>query len=181
MRMEADLRQDLERVADIGQDAAYGPLAVEPQRVLFPEVLKRGAAPAIPMGEEQTVNTAGINNCGGCCIIRAVVREGCLLRIESDAPGNSPQLKACVRGRGYRKTFLSGQRLKYPMKRIGERGSGRFQRISWEEAADIAATQWKRIRESYGPGARYVNYATGVTGIMRPGHLARRLLALDGG
>lgn len=179
--MEADLRQDLERVADIGQDAAYGPLAVEPQRVLFPEVLKRGAAPAIPMGEEQTVNTAGINNCGGCCIIRAVVREGCLLRIESDAPGNSPQLKACVRGRGYRKTFLSGQRLKYPMKRIGERGSGRFQRISWEEAADIAATQWKRIRESYGPGARYVNYATGVTGIMRPGHLARRLLALDGG
>ncbi len=147
----------------------------------FPEVLRSGPNPPTPVEEERTVNTAGLNNCGGCCVIRAVVREGCLLRIETDGPGNSPQLKACVRGRGYRKTFLSGQRLKYPMKRIGRRGSGKFARISWEEAADIAAAQWKRIRNTYGVGSRYVNYATGVTGIMRPGRLAKRLLFLDGG
>ncbi|MCD7906816.1 MAG: molybdopterin-dependent oxidoreductase, partial [Clostridium sp.] len=104
----------------------------------FPEVLRSGPNPPTPVEEERIINTAGLNNCGGCCVIRAVVREGCLLRIETDGPGNSPQLKACVRGRGYRKTFLSGQRLKYPMKRIGRRGSGKFARISWEAAADIA-------------------------------------------
>lgn len=169
---------DLER-SDAGSDpASFADPAFSP---IFPEVIRRGPNPPIPLEEERTVNTAGINNCGGCCVIRAVVREGCLLRIETDPPGNSPQLRACVRGRGYRNTFLSGSRLKYPMKRIGERGGGKFARISWQEAADLAAGQWKRIKETYGVGSRYVNYATGVTGIMRPGRLAMRLLALDGG
>lgn len=67
------------------------------------------------------------------------------------------------------------------MKRIGRRGSGRFARISWEEAIDYLAQQWIRIRDAYGPGSRFVLYGTGVTGIMRPGSLVKRLLALDGG
>lgn len=137
--------------------------------------------PAIPNEEPHIIQTAGLNNCGGMCIIRPEVQDGCLLNISSDCSSNNPQIRACVRGRGYRKTFLNPGRLRYPMKRIGERGSGKFERISWEEAADIIAAEWKRIRDTYGPGARYVNYGCGVTGIMRPGILAKRLLSLDGG
>ncbi len=38
-----------------------------------------------------------------------------------------------------------------------------------------------RIRDTYGPGSRYVNYATGVSALLRPAQLAKRLLSLDGG
>jgi molybdopterin-containing oxidoreductase family molybdopterin binding subunit len=40
--------------------------------------------------------------------------------------------------------------LKYPLKRIGERGEGRFQRVSWDEAADIVAGKFMEIKERYG-------------------------------
>lgn len=137
--------------------------------------------PSIANETPHVINTAGLNNCGGMCIVRPRMQDGCMLDIGSDCSSNDPKIRACVRGRGYRKTYLSPQRLRYPMKRIGERGSGKFERISWDEAADLIASEWIRIRDQYGPGARYVNYATGVTGIMRPGTLVRRLLSLDGG
>ncbi len=137
--------------------------------------------PPIEDEEPRIINTAGINNCGGKCVIRPEVQEGCMLNISSDTSSNNPQIRACVRGRSYRKTFLNPGRLRYPMKRIGERGSGKFERITWEEAAELTANEWIRIRDQYGPSARYVNYGCGVTGIMRPGVLAKRLLAIDGG
>lgn len=137
--------------------------------------------PPIANGEARVINTAGINNCGGKCVICPEVQDGCMLNISSDFSNNNPQIRACVRGRGYRKTFLSPGRLRYPMKRIGERGSGKFERITWEEAADYIASEWIRIRDTYGPSSRHLMYASGVTGIMRPGVLARRLMSLDGG
>ena len=146
------------------------------------ETALKGRGSAIPDKEEKIVMTAGRNNCGGRCIIRATVQEGCVLQISTDVSENSPQLRACIRGHGYRRTYLDGRhRLRYPMQRVGERGSGRFRRISWEEAADIIATEWVRIRDTYGPGSRYVNYATGVSAAIRPDGMVKRLLNLDGG
>lgn len=165
--------------ADAGTETESG-AAVKPETADGADSLKGLHAPIVDE-PPCIIQTAGINNCGGMCVIRPEVQEGCMLNISSDCSSNDPQIRACVRGRGYRKTFLNPGRLRYPMKRIGERGSGKFERISWEEAADIIAGEWKRIRDQYGPGARYVNYGCGVTGIMRPGVLAKRLLALDGG
>jgi anaerobic dimethyl sulfoxide reductase subunit A len=67
------------------------------------------------------------------------------------------------------------------MKRVGDRGEGKFERISWQEAVDTIVKEWIRIRDTYGPGSRYVNYATGVSALFRGNQLAKRLLALDGG
>lgn len=137
------------------------------------------------MPEEKDVaviHTTGRNNCGGRCVIHAHVKDGKILRLTTDYPcdANVP-LQACARGLNYHKTFLSGERLLYPMKRTGARGEGKFARISWEEAVDTIAGEWVRIRNAYGPGSRYVNYATGVSGAFTPRSLAKRLLALDGG
>lgn len=145
------------------------------------ETYENGPSPSIPDAESQTLITAGRNNCGGKCSIRATEQDGCLINLESGCDIGEPSLRACIRGRGYRKTYMSGERLRYPMKRIGKRGEGRFKRISWEEAADLIASEWVRIRESYGPGSRYVNYGTGVSALIRPDSLTWRLLNLDGG
>lgn len=154
---------------------------LEPYSREFSDVGEMGLRAPIKLGAPRVIPTGGCNNCGGKCVIRPTIQEGCMLRIESDTGSNNPQIRACVRGRGYRKTFLSMDRLRYPMKRVGERGSGKFRRLSWDEAVKEIAEEWKRIRDTYGPASRYVNYATGVTGIMRPDRLAKRLLAADGG
>lgn len=134
--------------------------------------------------EIRVIPTTGRNNCGGRCIIYAHVRDGKIEKLTTDTretAGGQIPLTACARGLNYHKTFLGEDRLKYPMKRTGERGEGKFQRISWEEATDIIAREWIRIRDTYGPGSRYVNYATGISALMRGNTLAKRLLSLDGG
>jgi anaerobic selenocysteine-containing dehydrogenase len=42
-------------------------------------------------------------------------------------------------------------RLKYPQKRVGARGEGKWQRISWDEALDTIAGKFKELKEKYGP------------------------------
>jgi anaerobic dimethyl sulfoxide reductase subunit A len=133
---------------------------------------------------EEIYFTSGINNCGGRCIIKAHVKDGKVFKLTTDSGDGKdgvPPLCSCTRGKQYIETFLGDNRLKYPMKRVGERGEGKFVRISWKEAVDTIITQWKRIKETYGVQSRYVNYATGITALMKGNLLAKRLLALDGG
>ncbi|SHH99512.1 anaerobic dimethyl sulfoxide reductase subunit A [Sporobacter termitidis DSM 10068] len=130
------------------------------------------------------VPVSGTNNCGGRCLFYARVQDGAVLRL--DGGRQKPEVSGeaqlpCVRGAGYRQTYLNASRLRYPMKRAGRRGEGRFERISWDEALDVLTFKMKDIKDRYGPASRYVNYATGVAGVMRGDKLARHLLALDGG
>ena len=132
----------------------------------------------------RVIHTMGRNNCGGRCIIHAHVRDGKIEKLTTDsreAAGDCVPLTACVRGMNYHKTFLGRDRLRYPMKRVGQRGEGKFERITWEEATDTIAREWIRIRDTYGVGSRYVNYATGISAMISGGGLAKRLLKLDGG
>lgn len=132
---------------------------------------------------EKIINTVGTHNCGGTCVIKAHVKNGIITRIDTDdCPDTSdtPQIRACVRGRSYRKINCHPDRLKYPMKRVGIRGEGRFVRISWEEAVDTIAHEITRIKDSYGPSARYIPIG-GPWGSIVPHRCAKRLLALDGG
>ncbi len=133
---------------------------------------------------ERIIPTMGINNCGGKCVIRVHMKDGKILRLSTETPeeaGDAVPLTACARGLQYHKTFLGEDRLLYPMRRTGKRGEGKFRRISWEEAVDTIASEWIRIRDAYGPGSRYVPYATGVSGLLSGREFAKRLLSLDGG
>ncbi|WP_010258200.1 DMSO/selenate family reductase complex A subunit [Treponema primitia] len=146
------------------------------------DISQNGRRPARPDKEQRIINTTGTNNCGGRCVIRITEQEGCVLDISTECGnGGEPALRACIRGLSYRETFINSRRLRYPMVRTGERGEGRFRRISWEDAADITIGEWKRIRDTHGPSSRYVNYSTGVQTVFRPDNIVRRLLFLDGG
>lgn len=136
--------------------------------------------------KEKIVSTCSINNCGGRCVIKAHVRDGVVVRVSTDTQEGgdltTPPLRACVRGRNYRNLLYHPDRLKYPMKRVGKRGEGKFERISWEEAIETIASEVKRIGEQYGPESRYVNYASGQSWGLHGGkNAARKLLALTGG
>ena len=120
-------------------------------------------------------------NCGGNCIFQWHSRDGKILYMETDNTGDIElQGRACLRGRSMRRWINSPDRLMKPMKRVGKRGEGKFKEISWDEAIDTIASELKRVIETYGNEAVYVNYATGMyscTG-KQPG---LRLLSLLGG
>lgn len=107
-------------------------------------------------------------NCGSRCPLRLHVRDGQIVRVEADNTGDdiygNHQVRACVRGHSIRQRVYNPDRLKYPMKRVGKRGSGEFERISWEEAYDSIAKEMMRIKAEYGNEAFYINYATGALG-----------------
>lgn len=135
---------------------------------------------------ERVVPTCSSFDCGGKCDIRAHVRKGVVTRIstrpDAELDEEMPIMRACVRGRGYRKFVYHPDRLKYPMKRVGARGEGRFERISWDEATTLIADNLQKITAEYGPASRFVSLSTGVTGgILSGANMLRRLLNMTGG
>ncbi|MBT3190128.1 MAG: molybdopterin-dependent oxidoreductase [Anaerolineae bacterium] len=124
------------------------------------------------------------HNCGGRCLLKAHIKDGVITRLETDDRPDSiadPQLRACVRGRAYLRRQYHPDRLKYPLKRVGKRGEGKFERISWDEALSIIAAEMQRIKETYGNGALYVPYGTGGSSHTMGSDTAHRLMNLFGG
>lgn len=103
-------------------------------------------------------------SCGaGRCLLRAYVVDGVPQFLRTDEEGEDsidvPQRRACPRGRAQISNILSADRVKYPMKRKGwspdnpngqMRGKDEWERISWDEAMDILASETKKIIDKYG-------------------------------
>ncbi len=124
------------------------------------------------------------HNCGGRCLLTAVVEDGRIVRLDTDDRTDDfsrPRLVACARGRAYLKRQYHPDRLTHPLVRVGPRGEGRFERIGWDEALDRVAAEIRRVRDTYGPGALFIPYGTGAYSNTNGSPLARRLLNLAGG
>jgi anaerobic dimethyl sulfoxide reductase subunit A len=125
------------------------------------------------------------HNCGGRCLLKVYVVDGVIVRIESDdRPSDTlddPQLRACIRGRAYRRRQYHRDRLKYPMKRTGKRGEGKFERVTWNEALDKVAGELIRVKKTYGNSAILVPYGTGSYSQTNGRQTAQRLMNLFGG
>ena len=145
------------------------------------EELKRRRGEAIPLDSLHTVSHVSFCDCGNKCKMLSQVQEGCVLSILPDKDFMGKSFAGCPRGLAYRSTFLSSHRLRYPMMRVGERGEGKFRRVSWSIAEDYVAREVKRTRESYGPESRFVLPAAGNCALIRGDRLIKHLLNIDGG
>jgi anaerobic dimethyl sulfoxide reductase subunit A len=117
-------------------------------------------------------------------VLIAHVRDGRITHLDADdRPDDlgAPQLRACVRGRAYLRRQYHPDRLLRPLRRVGERGEGRFEPISWDEALDTLARELERVKARHGPSALFVPYGTGSYNQLNGSHVARRLLNLFGG
>lgn len=100
-------------------------------------------------GEEKVIPTVCSSHCFGACLLKVHVKDGIITRIETDN-GDEPAYRACLKGRAYRQRVYAPDRLKFPLRRVGDRGEGKFERISWDEALDKVASEIKRVRDTYG-------------------------------
>ncbi len=111
------------------------------------------------------INTGCCHDCGGRCVLRAHVKDGKIIRFETDNTEETT-LRACMRGRAYRQRVYSENRLKNPLRRIGERGEGKFEEISWDEAFDEVASKLIEIKEKYGNSSILLMAGAGNQGML---------------
>ncbi len=127
--------------------------------------LKAASAAAESAAQEgKWVTAACWHNCGGQrCLLKAHVQDGVVTKVKTDDTHDDsvehPQIRACARGRSQQHQVFGVDRLKYPMKRKTwepgggnkeMRGKDEWVRISWDEALDLVASEFKRIKEKYG-------------------------------
>jgi Tat-targeted selenate reductase subunit YnfE len=151
--------------------SAIGGLALAAGSVSLPFGIRPVAAAvgdAVSGSEDKIVWGACSVNCGSRCALRLHVRNDEVWRVETDNTGEdiygNHQVRACLRGRSIRRRMNHPERLNYPMKRVGKRGEGKFERISWQEALDTIAGQLKKTVEQYGNESVYINYSSGIVG-----------------
>ena len=96
---------------------------------------------------------------GGCGLLVGV-RGNDIVQIKGDPEGFLNRGYICYKGRVSAERLTHPDRLRHPLKRVGERGQGKWRRISWDEALHETAENLLRIKERY--GARAVGFGVGM-------------------
>jgi anaerobic selenocysteine-containing dehydrogenase len=87
--------------------------------------------------------------CHAACGVLVHLRDGEIARIEGDP--NAPNKGAlCPKGLASLEYLYHPDRLKHPLRRIGERGEGKWQRISWDEALGTIASEMNQAKDKHG-------------------------------
>jgi anaerobic selenocysteine-containing dehydrogenase len=99
--------------------------------------------------KEEVVRT----NCRGChggCGVLVHVRDGTIIKIEGDPDFPTNHGSICSKGLAYQQLVYHPDRVKYPLKRVGKKGEGKWQRISWDEAFETIVNKLKQVIKENG-------------------------------
>jgi formate dehydrogenase (coenzyme F420) alpha subunit len=90
--------------------------------------------------------------CGAICGSLLTVQNGKVLKIGPNASHPASRGAFCVKGiRAAHEWTYQSSRLRNPLRRVGPRGSGKFERVSWDSALDQMAERFAGVRSEYGP------------------------------
>jgi len=102
--------------------------------------------------ENKVITTLWSAGCGshGGCGAEVYVKDGKVVRVEGDCnhPFNLGRL--CAKGLAIPQYMYHPARVTHPLKRVGKRGEGKWERITWDEALDTIETKFKDIRDKFG-------------------------------
>lgn len=100
--------------------------------------------------EEKAVPTACVM-CPSECGLKVNLSDGVVSTIYGNPHVPFNDGVVCAKGASGAQMVYSPYRIKYPMLRVGERGEGKFKRISWDEAFDLMGKRLVDIKKQYGP------------------------------
>jgi len=154
-----------------GSAAVIGGVAVADHlRFLEPATGSLTSSEEVLTGKELVYRTGHSNNCDGACGHLIHVTDGRVTMVGpagwgtetiSGAPVPTFHPRICLRGLSQISNTYSPDRIKYPYKRVGPRGSGKWQRISWDEATSLVAENFTRVQAKYGKTSVWVAPYTG--------------------
>lgn len=87
-------------------------------------------------------------NCSTVCGMIVTVDQERIRKIEGNPLDPNSRGKLCAKGQAAITMVEDPDRLRFPMKRTGPRGSRQWQRIEWDEAIDMVATRLKTLRQT---------------------------------
>ncbi|MET3292909.1 UNVERIFIED_CONTAM: anaerobic selenocysteine-containing dehydrogenase [Brevibacillus sp. OAP136] len=90
-------------------------------------------------------------DCPDQCGLLVHKQDGKIVRIEGDPDHPVTQGAICNKVRNMTARIYDEKRLTHPLKRVGAKGEGKFERISWEEAIQTIANRWKELIALHGP------------------------------
>lgn len=99
---------------------------------------------------EYTAYTYHQSHCGGMCSLACTVRDGRLVSVQPNNCVEDRYETICVKGISEVQHIYSDHRIQTPLKRTGERGSGEFTPISWDEALDEMCDTLKTLQDEHG-------------------------------
>lgn len=121
-----------------------GPVVAASQKWFQPTTVAKAKA------NEVTKFTYHTPNCGCRCAFKCTVRDGKMSIIQPNNWTDNRFSTICLKGISEIDRVYSASRIKTPLKRVGERGEGKFVPISWEEALTEIATKLKELVDQQG-------------------------------
>ena len=94
------------------------------------------------------------HHCGYLCGFDVQVEGGRVVGLQPDSsryPYDESIARSCVRWKWNLEELESPDRINYPLRRVGERGSGQWERVSWSQALDDIASRLKDLAAAHGP------------------------------
>jgi anaerobic selenocysteine-containing dehydrogenase len=113
-------------------------------------------------------------DCPDCCSLLVTVEDGRGTRLRGDPAHPITRGFLCGKVAQYLEREYSPGRLLYPQRRIGAKGEGRFERISWDEALDTIAARLKSVAAEFGPEAILPYSYAGTMGMLNGNGMDRR-------
>jgi anaerobic selenocysteine-containing dehydrogenase len=120
------------------------------------------------------------HDCPDTCVMTVDVENGRAVGIGGDPDHRFTQGFLCAKVNQYLDRVYSPDRLLYPLRRVGAKGAGRFERISWDEALDAVAEGFRRVIASDGPQSILPYSYAGNMGLLSYGSMDRRFFGALG-
>nr|WP_083419284.1 MFS transporter [Pseudofrankia sp. BMG5.36] len=129
----------------------FGPGLPRSRQARSEEMLMGAAGATDVASGTAVVRGACPHDCPDTCAMVITVTDGKAVKVAGDRQHPFTRGGLCVKVDNYLDRVYSPDRVLYPLRRTGPKGSGRFERISWDEALDEIAERFRAISAEFGP------------------------------
>ena len=121
----------------------------------------------------RTVRGACPHDCPDTCALRVTVQEGRAIKVQGDPDHPTTHGALCTKVSRYTERTYHAERVLHPLRRVGKKGEGRFERMSWDNALDEIATRLRAIAARDPQAILPYSYA-GTMGLLQGESIAAR-------
>lgn len=157
MTVEVNAKAAMTRRGFVKSAAAMGAIAAS-GIAISDSFVKADPAKAEESDSVKIVKTS-CRACIASCAVLAHVKNGRVIKLEGNPESPMSMGGVCAKGLAGIQALYHPNRLKYPMRRVGERGGNDWERISWDEAITEMATKINEFSEKY--GSECISVSTG--------------------